>query len=57
MRGYRWDARQQVWWREVLDRDLVNEEAWLANEIYASGKGARTMGPRITRRDAYTRYR
>ena len=57
MRGYRWEARQQVWWREVPDRELLNEEAWLANEIYASGKGARTMGPRITRRDAYTRYR
>lgn len=57
MRGYRWEAKQQVWWREVFDRDLVNEEAWLANEIYAVGKGARTMGPRITRRDAYSRYR
>lgn len=57
MRGYRWEARQQVWWREVPDRELLNEEAWLANEIYASGKCARTMGPRITRRDAYSRYR
>lgn len=57
MRGYRWEARQQVWWREVFDRDLVNEEAWLANEIYAAGKGARTLGPRVTRRDAYSRYR
>ena len=25
MRGYRWEAKQQVWWREVFDRDLVND--------------------------------
>ncbi|UVI38400.1 3'-5' exonuclease [Qipengyuania spongiae] len=57
MRGYRWDPKEQVWWREVFEGDLVIEEAWLANEVYAGGKGAKSIGPRITRRDAYSRYR
>lgn len=57
MRGYRWDPKGQVWWREVRDDGLVAEQAWLASEVYASDKGARAMGPRLTRRDAYSRYR
>lgn len=56
-RGYRWDPKSQVWWREVMDDRLVAEQAWLATEVYASGKGARAHGPRLTRRDAYSRYR
>jgi len=57
MRGYRWNPKNQVWWREVMDDRLVTEQAWLASEIYASGKRARAMGPRLTRKDAYSRYR
>lgn len=40
-----------------MDDRLVAEQAWLAREVYANGKGARAMGPRLTRRDAYSRYR
>jgi|TARA_Y100001933_G_scaffold257051_1_gene302691 DNA polymerase-3 subunit epsilon len=57
MRGYRWDPKAQVWWREVMEFRLLEEQAWLASEVYASGKGARALGPRLTRRDAYSRYR
>ncbi|WP_165859646.1 3'-5' exonuclease [Tsuneonella suprasediminis] len=57
MRGYRWDPKAQVWWREVMDFRLLEEQAWLASEVYSSGKGARAHGPRLTRRDAYSRYR
>lgn len=57
MRGYRWDPDGKVWWREVFDRDFHEEEAWLAHEIYAPGKLARTLGPRLTRLTAFDRYR
>jgi DNA polymerase-3 subunit epsilon len=57
MRGYRWDPKEQVWWREVFEADFVAEQSWLEIEIYAYDKGARALGPRVTRRDAYSRYR
>jgi DNA polymerase-3 subunit epsilon len=57
MRGYRWNAAEKLWWREVFDRDLIAEQAWLASEIYAQGRMAQSMGPRITRRTAFDRYR
>ena len=56
-RGYRWNAPERVWWREVSDSQLLTEQAWLATEIYAFGKGSTSMGPRITRRNAFSRYR
>lgn len=56
-RGYRWNPDERVWWREVSDNQLLAEQAWLATDIYASGKGATSMGPRITRRNAFSRYR
>lgn len=57
MRGYRWNPGGQVWWREVFEHDLLAEETWLASEVYATDRGARSLGPRITRRSAYDRYR
>lgn len=57
IRGYRWNPRGQVWWREVSDEDLLAEEFWLAREIYAIGRGSRGSGPRITRRSAFDRHR
>ncbi len=57
MRGYRWNAAERLWWREVFDHDLIAEQAWLANEIYAHGRMAQSMGPRITSRTAFDRYR
>lgn len=57
MRGYRWDPNAKVWWREVFERNFQEEEAWLAREIYAPDKFAKSMGPRLTRLTAYDRYR
>lgn len=57
LRGYRWNPRTQLWWREVFDQDLLEEEFWLAREIYALEKGSRGSGPRITRRTALDRHR
>lgn len=57
LRGYRWNSRNQVWWREVPDRDLLSEEFWLASQVYAGGRGSRGSGPRITARTAYDRHR
>lgn len=57
MRGYHWNPKEKVWWREVFDRDLIAEQAWLAHEIYRPDKLARAMGPRLTRLTAYDRYR
>jgi DNA polymerase III subunit epsilon len=56
-RCYRWNQSDKVWWREVPDADLLAEQAWLAREIYADGKMAQRMGPRITKRTAFERYR
>ncbi len=57
LRGYRWNAKDGVWWREVTDNGLLAEQAWLASEVYAHGKMARSMAPRITHRNAFQRYR
>ncbi len=57
LRGYRWNPNSKVWWREVIDRELLAEQAWLAVNVYASGKGAKHGGPRMTRRTAFDRYR
>lgn len=56
-RGYRWNPTSRVWWREVTDDALLPEEFWLAREIYGPGCGASALAPRVTRRDAFSRYR
>ena len=57
MRGYHWNPKTKVWWREVFDRDLVDEQAWLAREVYGPDKYSKALGPRLTRLTAYDRYR
>lgn len=55
-RGYRWDAVARMWWREILDTDLVAEECWLAARVYAPDARAVASGPlveRITWRERY----
>lgn len=32
-RGYRWDARERVWWIEVSQDDCVEEERWLRRQL------------------------
>lgn len=56
-RGYRWDSRRKVWWTEILDVGRTAEEFWLAANIYAAGKGARSMGPVFEPASAAERFR
>ncbi|WP_068083493.1 3'-5' exonuclease [Novosphingobium rosa] len=42
-RGYRWDADNRVWHRELADRD--EEETWLMANIYQSGARPTSAGP------------
>ncbi len=56
-RGYRWNPDDGVWWTEVIDRDLLAEQAWLALNVYASSKRPTRHAPRMTQRTAFDRYR
>ena len=55
-RGYRWDADRRVWWIEVEDQARTAEEFWLARNVYASGMGARAMGPDFEQVTAAERF-
>lgn len=55
-RGYRWDADQSVWFREIADPDRLGEEFWLAANIYSPRARPRALDPRWERRDCHTRY-
>lgn len=48
LRGYRWNARKRVWAKPVSETSCLSEEAWLARHVYASGCGARAMGPLVS---------
>jgi DNA polymerase-3 subunit epsilon len=36
-RGYRWDARNRVWWIELAQEDCAEEERWLRQDIAPCG--------------------
>lgn len=55
-RGYRWNAELKVWWREVTADALMEEEFWLAREVYAPEHRPRVLGPRLTEMTARERY-
>ena len=46
-RGYCWNPNGKVWWKEIgyIDRDA--EEAWLAENVYASWHTPRANGPDV----------
>lgn len=50
-RGYRWDAdpKHRSWWREVSDEDLVQEQFWLAANVYAVDANPKAICPVIER--------
>lgn len=48
-RGYSWDARRRVWFREIAEGGIDAERLWLARNVYKPGLGARGSGPSITR--------
>lgn len=55
-RGYRWDADRKVWWREVSDADLVQEQSWLAANVYAVGANAKAICADLERVTPRTRF-
>jgi len=55
-RGYRWDADQRVWWTEVADDARTAEEFWLAANVYAASRRARSMAPRFEKITAAERF-
>jgi DNA polymerase-3 subunit epsilon len=55
-RGYRWDADQRNWWRDVPDGLREQEDWWLAGQIYAIDAAPKALGPiveHITWRERY----
>ncbi len=56
LRGYRWDSAAKSWWREVPDTQRVEEEWWLAGQVYSFEARPKALGPiieRITWRERY----
>lgn len=51
-RGYRWDATQRAWWREVPEPARDEEVAWLRAQVYAASGGA----PDVSRIDLKRRF-
>lgn len=57
-RGYRWDAAddRKVWWREVADDQLVQEQFWLAANVYAAEARPQKICPEVVRVTPRTRF-
>lgn len=58
-RGYRWDSDgdPKCWWREVSDTKRLEEEWWLAGQVYSAAARPKALGPiveRITWRERYS---
>ena len=51
-RGYRWDARNRVWWTEIAKDDCADEERWFRQDIAPHGPL-----PRMTPITWYQRHR
>jgi len=43
-RGYRWDPKAKIWWTEVAEHKVDDEELWLGREVMPNGPS-----PRLTR--------
>ena len=50
-RGYRWDAREKVWWREVAEAAHEAEALWLSRDAELRST------PRVRQLSRHTRYR
>jgi DNA polymerase-3 subunit epsilon len=57
-RGYRWEPEIgcKVWWREIANRDLVQELFSLAVHIYSVNLDPSALGPKLERVDARGRF-
>lgn len=56
-RGYRWSGEDRLWFREVEDARLVEEQFWLASHVYAVEANPKALGPDIVRVTPRTRFR
>lgn len=50
-RGYRWDAREKVWWREITEAAHEPEALWLSRDAELRAT------PRVRQLSWHTRYR
>lgn len=50
-RGYRWDAREKVWWREIAEAAHEAEALWLSRDAELR------LTPRVRQLSWHTRYR
>lgn len=55
-RGYRWDAADKAWWREVHDAVRTEEEWWLAGHVYSGDANPKALGPIVERVTWHERY-
>lgn len=55
-RGYRWEADQKFWWREVQDKDRMDEEWWLSANVYAPEHYPKALGPEFISVSAISRF-
>lgn len=56
-RGYRWSGDDRLWFREVEDARLVEEQFWLAGHVYTVEANPKALGPDIERVSPRTRFR
>lgn len=49
-RGYRWNASHRVWAREAFAADLMREQFWLAEHVYAPEWRPRAFEPHLEER-------
>ena len=55
-RGYRWNAEAKEWRREVREADRVQEEWWLAGQIYTASARPKALAPIVERITWHERY-
>jgi DNA polymerase III subunit epsilon len=55
-RGYRWNADESVWFRQISDADRAAELAWLAEHVYAPEFRPRTDAPSLREVTRFNRH-
>ncbi len=55
-RGYRWNAGEMTWQREIPFAERAAEEAWLHRHVYDPSLRPKASGPRVDERDWTTRH-
>jgi DNA polymerase-3 subunit epsilon len=54
--GFRWDAAQKVWAKEVADDDLISTQFWLAAHVYSVEAKPKALSPELIRITPRTRF-